>query len=185
MKKESIQSLKPNVSQSEAMRAFTAFGLGSLYWRSVRGPVQRLAQVYVPFILFRVRYETGRTVNRRLFGIDSVDGSLDMFEFPRNPDNSELLEVETRNSLPSTLTGERAVEIFREKVLRIVFQQGFFKLREPRVDITREASSLHLPYWLAFYGQQRQPVRCRAMDAVRRRMEGGKASAFFETWLAA
>jgi hypothetical protein len=180
---KTVQTLKPIVSQQQALHAFTAAGISSLYWRSLRGPVQRLAQVYVPFILFRVRYETGRTVNRRLFGIDSVDGSLDMFEFPRVPVTGELLQLETRNSLPSELPAERAREIFREKVLRVIFQQGFFKLREPRVDITREDATVHLPYWLAFYGEQ--PVRCRVMDAVRRRMEGGKASAFFETWLAA
>jgi hypothetical protein len=180
---KTVQTLKPVVSQQQAFQAFTASGLSSLYWRSLRGPVQRLAQVYVPFILFRVRYETGRTVNRRLFGIDSVDGSLDMFEFPRVPVTGELLQVETRNSLPAALPTERAQEIFREKVLRVIFQQGFFKLRDPRFDITREDATVHLPYWLAFYGEQ--PVRCRVMDAVRRRMEGGKASAFFETWLAA
>jgi hypothetical protein len=42
---------------------------------------------------------------------------------------------------------------------------------------------LYLPYWLAFYGDE--TPRCRVMDAVRRRIEGAKASAFFEEWLAA
>jgi hypothetical protein len=68
--------------------------------------------------------------------------------------------------------------------LRVIFQQGFFKLREHRLEISPEPCELHLPYWLGFYGSD-GAVRCRAMDAVRRRMEGAKASAFFEQWLAA
>jgi hypothetical protein len=76
------------------------------------------------------------------------------------------------------------VELLREKVLRIIFQQGFFKLREPRLDITREPGEIYLPYWLGFYGGG-ETVRCRVLDAVRRRIEGAKASAFFEQWLAA
>jgi hypothetical protein len=67
--------------------------------------------------------------------------------------------------------------------LRVVFQQGFFKLREPKLEIVPESPDLHLPYWLGFYGNK--VLRCRVMDAVRRRIEGAKASAFFEEWLAA
>ena len=52
-----------------------------------------------------------------------------------------------------------------------------------KLDCTRESIDLHLPYWLAFYGED--AARCRVMDAVRRRIEGAKASAFFEEWLAA
>jgi hypothetical protein len=42
---------------------------------------------------------------------------------------------------------------------------------------------LHVPYWLGFYGNA--ALRCRVLNAVRRRMEGAKASALFESWLAA
>ena len=42
----------------------------------------------------------------------------------------------------------------------------------------------HVPYWLGFYGTQ-QDLRCRVLDAVRRRIEGARASALFEQWLAA
>src|SRR5260370_5778470 len=78
-----------------------------------------------------------------------------------------------------SLLEERAEEILRGKVLRIVFQQGFFKLREARLDITREPGEIYLPYWLGFYGGSGS-VRCRVLDAVGLRIEGGKASAFFE-----
>ena len=43
---------------------------------------------------------------------------------------------------------------------------------------------LYLPYWLAFT-EGNGAAKCRVMDAVRRRIEGAKASFFFEEWLAA
>jgi hypothetical protein len=76
-----------------------------------------------------------------------------------------------------------AEKILLDKVHRVSLQQGFFKLRELKLDFVHHAIELHLPYWLAFYS--RRTVRCRVLDATRRRIEGAKASAFFEAWLAA
>ena len=179
-----IRTLKPNVTQKEAVQAFSAPGFSALYWRMRIGPLQKIADAYVPFWLYRVRYELGRTSHTRLFALDAVDGSLDLFEFPRIPEQRELIFVDSRNRMAPSLTAERAEEILREKVLRVVFQQGFFKLREARLDVVREAGEMYLPYWLGFYGGSGS-VRCRVLDAVRRRIEGAKASAFFEQWLAA
>ena len=158
-------------------------GLGALYRRFRLGPLRRIAGVYVPFSLYRVRYQLGRTPCTRFFAMDAVDGSLDLFEFPRVPDNAQLVALETRNFLRPALSGKRAEELLGGKVLRVVFQQGFFKFRESKLDCARESIDLHLPYWLAFYGED--TARCRVMDAVRRRIEGAKASALFEDWLAA
>ncbi len=145
-----IRTLKPNVTQKEAVRAFSAPGFSALYWRMRVG----------------------------------LDGSLDLFEFPRIPEQHELVSVDSRNRMVPSLTAERAEEILREKVLRVIFQQGFFKLRKARLEMAREPGEMYLPYWLGFYGGSGS-VRCRVMDAVRRRIEGAKASAFFEQWLAA
>jgi hypothetical protein len=143
--------------------------------------LRRIADVYVQYFLFRVKHGPARP---RLFAIDAVDGSLDLFEFPRIPEDPEFLPVQARNRLKAAVTEERAAELLREKALRVLFQQGFFKLREHRLEITPEPCELHLPYWLGFYGND-GAVHCRVMDAVRRRIEGAKASAFFEQWLAA
>src|SRR5256884_526727 len=110
--------------------------------------------------------------------------SLDLFEFPQIPGEGELLTRPSRNLLGAALSEERAAGLLRDKVLRVIFQQGFFKLRDPRIEITRVPCELHLPYWLGFY-ERSGSVRCRVMDAIRRRMEGAKASAFIEQWLAA
>jgi hypothetical protein len=179
----SIQSLRPKVSQSDALRKFTAAGPAGLLRALRLGPLQRIAQVYVPFYLYRVDYDLGREHQARLFAIDVVDGSLDLFEFPAAPKPADLSQVETRNALPTNLTDDAAQELLREKVLRVIFQQGFFKLRDAQMTFRREPLDLHLSYWLAFHGKEN--VRCRVLDATRNKIEGAKASALFESWLSA
>jgi hypothetical protein len=179
-----IRSLKPNVSRNDAIGIFSSRGFANRFWQMRNGPLQRIADAYVPCWIYRVRYEPGRAMQTRWFALDAVDGSLDLFEFPRLPGPQEFLSMETRNLVQPSLTKARAEELLREKVLRVIFQQGFFKLRKRGLDVVREPLELCLPYWLGFYGT-RGTVRCRVMDAVRRRVEGAKASAFFEQWLSA
>jgi hypothetical protein len=181
MRTSSIRILKPNVTQEEALRAFSAAGFSTFYWRMRGGTLRRIADVYVQYFLFQVKCGEARP---RLFAIDAVDGSLDLFEFPRLPAERELLTFEGHNRLKASLSEKQAEEILREKALRIIFQQGFFRLREARLEITTTPCELYVPYWLGFY-EHGGTVRCRVMDAVRRRIEGAKASAFFEQWLAA
>ena len=190
----SIQTLKPAVSQSAALQKFSAPGPAGLLRALRLGPLQRIAAVYVPFHLYRVDYTLAREHQSRLFAIDAVEASLDLFEFPTVPTHSELSQIETKNALPINLTADAAQEYLREKVLRIIFQQGFFKLRDANLTIERIPLDLHLSYWLAFHGRDAggidarvaaSAVRCRVLDATRNRIEGAKASALFESWLSA
>jgi hypothetical protein len=184
MRVTAIRTLKPNVTQEEALRFFRSGLFSATYWRIRSGPLQRIADAYVPFWVYKVRYEIGRARKTRFFALDAVHGALDLFEFPRVPGENELVTIETRNHLVASLQPEAAEELLRMKVLRVLFQQGFFKLRALKVEIERVPLELHLPYWLAFYGSN-GAAKCRVMDAVRRRIEGGKATSFFEEWLAA
>jgi hypothetical protein len=184
MRVTAIRTLKPNVTQEEALRFFRSGVFSAAYWRIRSGPLQRIADAYVPFWVYKVRYEIGRARKTRFFALDAVHGALDLFEFPRVPAENELITIETRNQLVPGLRPEAAEELLRIKVLRVLFQQGFFKLRALKVEIERVPLELHLPYWLAFYGSN-GAAKCRVMDAVRRRIEGGKATSFFEEWLAA
>jgi len=179
-----IRSLKPNVTMDEALRTFRAPGPSSLCWRLRTGPLQKIAEAYVPFRLYRVRYLMNKEKVQRVFAMDAVDGSLDLFEFRTPPQEDEMVTVQTRNCLPDSLAQDLALQILRDKILPIVFQQGFFKLRSASLKMEALQAETHLPYWLAFYGPS-SALRCRVMDAVRRRLEGAKASAFFERWLAA
>jgi hypothetical protein len=178
-----IHILKANISREQARRAFSAPKFPKLYWRVTRGPLQRIAEIYVPFSVYTVGYAMNHARIKRVFGMDAVNGSLDLFEFPRIPEADQLLRVVAPNVIPASLSESRGQEILRDKVLRLVFQQGFFKFRDPRLVITREPAIVHIPYWLGFYG--RAFLKCRALDAVRQRFEGAKASAFFEEWLSA
>src|SRR5580658_722616 len=184
MRVRAIRTLKPNVTQEEAVRGFRSGVFSGVYWRIRSGPLQRIADAYVPFWVFRVRYEMGKARKTRFFALDAVHGALDLFEFPRIPADEEVVTVETRNQLMARLQPDAAEEILRTKVLRVLFQQGFFKLSGLKLEIERMPIEIHLPYWLAFYGSH-GAVKCRVMDAVRRRIEGAKASSFFEEWLAA
>ena len=177
-----IQTLKPNVTQQEALRTFSE-GLSTLYWRMHSGPLRRIADVYVPYWLYRVQYQMDRAAHATLFAIDAVNGSLDLFTFPRIPDANELVGIQTRNRLAPSLQHSSAEDLLRQKVLRVIFQQGFFKVRDLQLEIELLPLELHVPYWLGFYGTA--AARCRVLDAVRRRIEGAKASALFESWLAA
>jgi hypothetical protein len=184
MEIRAIRCLRPNVTREEAITTFTAPGPASLYWKLRSGSLQRIADAYIPFRIYRVRYPMGGARHTHLFALDAVDGSLDLFEFATPPGDAETVSVSTRNHPAATLSEGRSEELLREKVLRVIFQQGFFRLRKIKLDTERLAGEIHLPYWLAFYGT-REDLRCRVLDAVRRRMEGAKASALFEQWLAA
>jgi hypothetical protein len=179
-----IRSLRPNVTREEALRMFRAPGPARLYWKWRGGRLVRIADAYVPFHLYRVRYHAAGAARRHLFGMDAVDGSLDLFEFSEPPGEAETVVITTRNHPALQLAEPRGEELLREKVLRHIFQQGFFKLGHPRLELEKLPGEIYVPYWLGFYGTG-ENLRCRAMDAVRRQIEGTKAAAFFEQWLAA
>ena len=178
-----IQTLKPTVTQQEALRTFSGLAPSTFYWRMRRGPLRRIADAYVPYWLYRVQYNLGRAPHATLFAIDAVNGSLDPFIFPRVPDAKELVGIHTRNRLAPSLQHSSAEALLRQKALRVIFQRGFFKVRDLQLEIKLQPLELHVPYWLGFYGNA--AASCRVLNAVRRRMEGAKASALFESWLAA
>jgi hypothetical protein len=177
-----VASLRPNVTREEAIRAFSE-GPSAKWWRLRAGALRRVAEAHVPYWGYRVQYNMAGAPQTRFFALDAVNGSLDLFEFPHLP-CGKLVPVSGRNSLPAALAPERAEELLRQKVLQIIFLQGFFKLRGGKIDVVRTSAEFHIPYWLGFYGNA-MTARCRVLDAVRRRIEGAKATEFFEQWLVA
>src|SRR5438270_12295545 len=101
MSANAIRALKPNVTQEEAARAFSGSGVSALYWRMRSGPLRRIAGAYVPSFLYRVKCGGARA---RLFAIDAVDGSVDVFEFPRIPPDGVFLALDGRYWLRANLT---------------------------------------------------------------------------------
>ena len=187
MPQATICTLKPNVTRAEAVRILTPRGLRRLLAPARRNLLHQVAEAYVPYRLYEVRFEgmSGKApAQTRLFALDAVEGTLDLFEFPRIPGEDELVRIETRNLLAAGLEEARAQSLLAEKILRIVFQQGFFRVRRPKLTVACLPLDFHMPYWLGFYGAD-GALRCRVLDAVRRRMEGAKARTLFEHWLAA
>jgi hypothetical protein len=182
--KTQILTLRANVSEADALRLFSAATLSNLSWRFRKGPLQRIAAAHVPFALYPVSYQRGRIRLSRFYALDQVDGSLDLFEFPKAISGSDLISIQSSNHITPTLTDEGALSLLHEKVLRVVFQEGFFHLQNPDLRIDPQILQFFIPYWLGFYGQD-GALHCRVFDAVRRRMEGQKATLFFEHWLQA
>jgi hypothetical protein len=180
----SIRSLRPNVTRDEAVQAFTAAGLASWYWKMRIGSLQRIADAYIPFRIYKVLYSVGGGCHSHHFALDAVNGSLDLFEFAKPPGDADLLTVATRNHPPAMLPETLSENMLRDKVLRLIFQRGFFKVRNVQLETEQLPGEIHLPYWLGFYGSS-DDLHCRVMDAIRRRIEGARASALFEHWLAA
>jgi hypothetical protein len=183
METATVLTLKPNVTREQAIRIFSS-GASARLWQVRAGALRRVAEAYVPYWMYRVEYNMAGALQSRLFAMDAATGTLDLFRFPELPNAGQLAEIFSRNSLPAKLTPERAEEFLREKVLRVIFLQGFFKLRGAKINVTRIGGEFHIPYWLGFYGNT-GVAHCRVLDALRRRIEGAKATALFEQWLAA
>jgi hypothetical protein len=173
-------SLRPRVAREQALDRLGALGR----WPVVGpGPLRRVADVYVPFHLYKVGVRSGASAGTSWLALDAVSGALDPYEFDRPPDEAELVRIQTRNRPEPALSDAEAAQLVRDKVRRVVFQTGFFRLRGAlQLDLERQPLELHMPYWLGFYGAEER-LRLRVLDAVRGRVEGNKARALFEAWL--
>lgn len=174
-----ILSLRPNVTRAEAIEAFRG---GLLGWMR-GGSLRSVADAYVPFHLYEVETSTGGACHTSWFALDAVSGTLDPYQFDRPPGEAELVRIDTHNRPQPLLDDDRGRGLLEDKLRRVVFQTGFFRVRNLRFRAERVPLGLHVPYWLGFFGAG-ESLRLRVLDAVRRRFEGAKARALFETWLA-
>ncbi len=179
-----IRSLKPNVSRDEAVARLEPAGLQGFFRSWTHGPLRSLAEVYIPYRLFEVEITNGGKRDRRWLALDAVSGALDLYAFDSVAAASETIPVETRNCVPAQLDGRRACELVAESVRRLIFQTGFFRVRELSIDVRPLPVEFHVPYWVGFFGRGPQ-ARIAVLDAVRRSLEGAKARALLADWLAA
>src|ERR1700674_94374 len=113
MRPISIVAFGPNGSEEDAVRQFSSRGLSSMYWRMTAGRLQRIAEAYVPYEFYEVSYVMARAPQTRLFAMDAVDGSLDLFEFPQLPSQQQLVTTETRNRVEPSLSAGGARPLLR------------------------------------------------------------------------
>lgn len=171
-----------NVSRDRALATFRPPGPVGLVrtWRS--GPLRCIADTYLPFFLFRVRIDNAGRQEERLLALDGVRGTLDLYTLQSVPKPEEIEELETRNLVEPTLDPATATAIVAEKVRRIVFATGFFKIRELHIRPEAVRLDLHIPYWIGFSGRG-EAASIAVLDAIRGKLEGPKVRSLFTEWL--
>jgi hypothetical protein len=96
--------------------------------------------------------------------------------------DDQLLTLQTRNVLPAELNAAQAQERLIAKVRRMVFTQGFFRVRDLKIEATPVSGEICVPYWVCFRGSGDR-AHLAILDAVRRRPEGAKVRRLVEEWL--
>jgi hypothetical protein len=176
-----IRSLRANVTREEATEQFSS-GLGDILRTTAFGPLKSVADFYIPFRLFQVEIFNRGKRDQRVFGLDAVNGSLDLYHFEQLPDEGEVIYLETRNCSEPLLDEAEAKKIVAAKVQRLLFSTGFFRVRNLRISAEPVAGEIYIPYWVGFRGRGAR-ARFAVMDAVRRKMEGAKVRHLLQAWL--
>jgi len=176
-----IRSLKPNVTQEEAIRHFTN-GMANRAAELIRGPVRSLAEFYIPYRLFQVTIRSAGREQNQTFALDAVRGVLDLYQLPTRTADDQLLTIQTRNVLPAGLDPAQAEERLIAKVRRMIFTRGFFRLRDLKIEALPLPGEICVPYWVCFRGSSER-AHLAILDAVRRRSEGAKVRGLVEEWL--
>jgi hypothetical protein len=117
-----------------------------------------------------------------VFALDSVRGVLDLYQLPALSDGDQFLTLETRNVLPAALDEGQAQRQLIEKVRRMIFTRGFFRVRNLKIEAVPVSGEICVPYWVGFRGSS-DSVNLAVLDAVRRRPEGAKVRRLVEDWL--
>ena len=177
-----IHSLRSKVTRADAMERFAGGSIAGLLRRLRAGPLRSVADVYLPYRLYQVEVRNGKRSQTSWFALEAVRGLLDLYQFDGLPDAAELVAVETRNCPGPAIDDFAALQLLQDKLRRIIFQLGFFRVRNLEFRPTLISSELHIPYWVGFYGRG-QAVQLRVLDAVRQKIEGAKARALLENWL--
>src|ERR1700675_355870 len=140
-----ICSLRPNVTREEAMQQFSS-GLMGYLRENTLGPLRSVADFYIPFRIFRIEILNGGKRDRRVFGLDAVNGSLDLYHFEQLPGEREVIYLETRNCSEPLLDEGEARRILAARVQRLLFSTGFFRVRNLKISAEPVAGEIYIPY---------------------------------------
>ena len=177
-----IQSLLPKVTQAQAIILFRQRGFSGVFRSFLHGPLRSIADVYVPFRLFRVEIQNVSRQQVRWLALDAVQGTFDLYCFNQPPSTEQLQKVETRNHPPVELSVSRAEDIMVSRVRSTIFRKGFFRIRDLKISAKPVPMDLHIPYWVGFSGRG-EAASVSVIDAVRRSFEGAKLHHFLQEWL--
>lgn len=171
---QTIRVLRANVSKEAALAELEPGGLR----RFMGPPLRKLADIYVPFRLFRVAVINAERRQEKMFAVDAVRGNLDLVGFDAVPETEERA---SKNAIPARMSVEESAAAVAEHVRRMVFKRGFFKVKDLRIE-PELIAEFGYPYWVGFYGSA-ESASLVVMDAVRRRREGAKVRELVREWL--
>jgi hypothetical protein len=174
--------LRPNVSREQAVAAFNSSGLRRLSWIYDFRPLRSIADLYIPFRLYQVSIKHGNTVDTRWMAIDLIFGGLDPFSFEAFPCAEDMDGINNKNRPQPLLEDSVARQILKTKIQRVLFQTGFFRMRNLDIELQPAIEQLHMPYWVGFFGAN-EKASIQILDATRRVMEGGKLRRYVYEWL--
>lgn len=177
-----ISILKSNMSSDQAIRKLMPPGLRGVLRRCWNGNVLGLADVYIPYRLYKVTMDDRRLQTTRYYAVDAATGALDAYEFQVPPPDQMFVEVATRNCHPVRLDEIRTRQLAVHRVRRSVFSKGMFRLSDPVFAAELLRRDFYIPYWLGFYGE-RQNLKVVVLNAVRQTYEGSKVCRLVENWL--
>jgi hypothetical protein len=176
-----ICTLRPNVTQEQAVAQFSSRGLLGSTRAAIFGRLRSVADFYVPFRVFRLDIRNRGRLEHRFLAVDSASGTLTPYSFSQAPTETELLVIESRNHAPASLPQRDAAAIAVTKVQRLLFTTGFFRVRDLQIS-AEPVTEIHVPYWIGFRGRGER-ASFTVMDAVRRRVEGAKVRHMVQNWL--
>lgn len=165
-----------------ALQKLTTPGpLGVLY-RWLNGPLRGVADIYIPYRIYKVTVEVNGASSERYYAVDAAAGTLDPYEFSALPEQEGWIEVGTRNFHPIGIEESETKQLVMDKVRRLLFSRGCFRLVNPQITAEFIQPEFYVPYWIGFYGNE-QSVRITVLNAVRQTIEGGKVRQLVEAWM--
>jgi len=178
-----LKVFRARVSRDDAVKAFNSHGLRR--WSLARNlrPLRSVAELYLPFRVYRVSIRRGDTLDTRYMALDLLSGGLDPFTFDSEPDDSDTEMTITKNHPPAILDDTTANRVLTTKIQRVLFQSGFFRIKSLDIQLEPVIDCLHMPYWVGFFGAK-ETASIQILDATRRVMEGNKLRRFVYEWLA-
>jgi len=174
-----IYSLSATLTRDEAMQILAPPGIPGRVQRWQRGHLRAIASIYIPYRLYKTLIDDRGVQTIRYCAVDAASGTLDPYEFPGQP---AVVEVTTRNALPALVEESQTRELAIEKVRRLLYSAGFFRLMNPTITAELAGQEFYVPYWAGFF-DARGDLKIAAVNAVRHSVEGEKVRCLIQEWL--
>jgi hypothetical protein len=170
-----ITAVKPEITREQAVAKFRG-GFSQLR----HGRLRIAADFYIPYRLFQITWDHGRRATNTILAADAVTGKFDLIKFNQLPEEGDRMSVDTVLFAEERVNEEDAFKLVRERMMRLLFMKGFFKL--PRVNLEIHlAASLHLPYWVGVYDRQGR-AHLEIINALQGGFEGAKLREIVAEW---